>query len=588
MKKKTVFSIPILIIGLILLFANSCEKDEPKSAPLINTTAVTEITKTSAISGGNVTNDGGTGVTSRGICWSKNKMPTINDSKTTNGTGTGSFSGNITGLTSNTTYYVRAFATNSVGTSYGNEVTFKTLEDTKAPTITTAKATDITQTTAVSGGDITDDGGAEITARGVCWSKKENPTVSDSKTSDGKGKGSFTSNITKLEANTKYYVRAYATNSVGTSYGENVVFTTEKATPTSEPMVLQFNTNKSPGTTVTLPLYGAVDVTVDWGDSNSNKYTIEGNQSHTYAKEGTYTVEISGSLKQFGQYNYPNADKLIKVISFGNIGLNSLDHAFHKAINLIEVPINLPSTVSNLEAMFREASSFNFDIGGWDVSNVHTMRIIFREASSFNQDISSWDVSNVGDMDYMFDRASAFNQNIGSWDVSKAWSMFSMFNGASSFNQDISSWNVSNVSEMSYMFSYATAFNQNISSWDVSKVYNMRGMFRGAAAFNQNIGNWDLSIAIDLSEMFSNATAFDQDIGSWNISNVTKLSEMFKDVTLSTANYDKLLIGWAGRTVKKEVVFDGGNSKYSAGAAADARAKLIGTYEWTITDGGEE
>ena len=83
MKKKTLFSIPILIIGLILLFANSCEKDEPKSAPLINTTAVTEITKTSAISGGNVTNDGGTGVTSRGICWSKNKMPTINDSKTT-------------------------------------------------------------------------------------------------------------------------------------------------------------------------------------------------------------------------------------------------------------------------------------------------------------------------------------------------------------------------------------------------------------------------------------------------------------------------------------------------------------------------
>ena len=586
MKNRIKISISILLIGLILLIANSCDKDEPKNAPLINTTAVTEIAKTSAISGGNVINDGGAGVTSRGICWSKNEMPTINDSKVSTGTGLGSFSGNITGLVANTTYYVRAFATNSVGTSYGKAISFKTLEDTKVATITTTKVTDITQTTAVSGGDITNDGGAEISARGVCWSKKENPTVSDSKTSDGKGKGSFTSAITKLEANTTYYVRAYATNSVGTSYGENVMFTTENVTTTSEPMVLQFNTNKSSGTTVTLPLYGTVNVTVDWGDGNSNKYTIEGNQSLTYAKEGIYTVKISGSLEQFGKYDYPNADKLIKVTSFGNIGLNSLDHAFHKAINLIEVPTKIPSTVSTLDAMFREASSFNFDIGGWDVSNVYGMRLIFREASSFNQDISSWDVSNVGDMAYMFDRASAFNQNIGSWDVSKAWSMFSMFSGASSFNQDIGSWNVNKVSSMSYMFQDASSFNQNISSWDVSNVYDMRAMFRGAAAFNQNIGNWDLSTALDLSEMFSSATAFDQDIGSWNIINVTKLSAMFKDVTLSTANYDKLLIGWAGRTVKKEVVFDGGNSKYSAGAAANARAKLTGTYEWTITDGG--
>ena len=114
----------------------------------------------------------------------------------------------------------------------------------------------------------------------------------------------------------------------------------------------------------------------------------------------------------------------------------------------------------------------------------------------------------------------------------------------------------------------------------------MSYMFSAATAFNQNIGNWDVSTAINLSGMFSNATAFDQDIGSWNISNVTDMSEMFKEAALSTANYDKLLIGWAGRTLKKEVVFDGGNSKYSAGAATSARAKLTGDYEWTITDGG--
>lgn len=83
-------------------------------------------------------------------------------------------------------------------------------------------------------------------------------------------------------------------------------------------MVLQFDTNKSEGTTVTLPLYRTVNVTVNWGDGNRNTYTEAGNQDHTFAAEGTYTVSISGSLEQFGQIGYPNADKLVAVTSFGN------------------------------------------------------------------------------------------------------------------------------------------------------------------------------------------------------------------------------------------------------------------------------
>ncbi len=87
---------------------------------------VTGILSTSAICGGNITNDGGTSITARGVCWSASPNPTTTNSKTTDGTGTGTFTSTITGLSTVTTYYARAYATNSTGTTYGNEITFKT------------------------------------------------------------------------------------------------------------------------------------------------------------------------------------------------------------------------------------------------------------------------------------------------------------------------------------------------------------------------------------------------------------------------------------------------------------------------------
>jgi hypothetical protein len=99
-------------------------------------------------------------------------------------------------------------------------------EDENAPSLTTAAVTSITATTAIAGGEITDEGTSAVTARGVCWSANENPTISDTKTSDGAGTGSFTSAITGLTPGTLYHVRAYATNTEGTAYGADVPFTT--------------------------------------------------------------------------------------------------------------------------------------------------------------------------------------------------------------------------------------------------------------------------------------------------------------------------------------------------------------------------
>ncbi len=198
--------------------------------PTVTTSAITGITQTTATSGGNVTNDGGAAIIARGVCWSTTLDPTTTNNKTIDGTGTGSFTSNITGLTISTTYYLRAYATTSNGTGYGNESAFTTLGP--IPLVTTATVTNIAQTTATCGGNITSDGGSTISARGVCWSTINDPTTADNKTSDGTGTGSYTSSITGLTANTTYYVRAYATSVNGTGYGSDMIFTTLPTTIT--------------------------------------------------------------------------------------------------------------------------------------------------------------------------------------------------------------------------------------------------------------------------------------------------------------------------------------------------------------------
>ena len=194
--------------------------------PTVTTASITDITQTTATGGGDVTDDGGATVTARGVCWSINPNPTLADDFTTDGSGTGSFTSLLTGLSPDTEYFVRAYATNSEGTVYGNELSFFTLQTVNLPTVTTASITDITQTTATGGGDVTDDGGATVTARGVCWSLNSNPTLADDFTSDGSGTGLYTSSLTGLSPDTEYYVRAYATNSEGTAYGNELSFFT--------------------------------------------------------------------------------------------------------------------------------------------------------------------------------------------------------------------------------------------------------------------------------------------------------------------------------------------------------------------------
>lgn len=256
--------------------------------PTVTTSSVTEITSNSATCGGNVTSDGGSLVTQVGICWSTSHNPTTNDSYAieTEWMG-GSFSKHIEGLSANTTYYVRAFATNAVGTAYGQERSFTTTNDVSLPSVTTLSVTNITQNSATGGGNVTSDGGATVTERGICWSISQNPSISNAPFQTcGSGTGSFTATISPLSANTTYYVRAYAKNSAGIAYGVQKSF---KTSSSSNQAWLHYDEG---------------DITGNWGWSNEEEmeWAVMFPTSNLTSYSGTSITKVQAYLGEWGWF----------------------------------------------------------------------------------------------------------------------------------------------------------------------------------------------------------------------------------------------------------------------------------------------
>lgn len=171
-----------------------------------------------------VAEQGASAVIVRGICWNTTPTPVMNDYHESCGDGLGSFARNITGLASNTKYYVRAYAVNGHGVAYSNEVTVTLESEMTLPTVLTKDVMSIMDDMATGGGNVVDDGGAVVTERGICWGTNHNPTVDDTHLASGSGVGVFSCHITGLEQNVTYYVRAYAVNAKGIAYGSEVSF----------------------------------------------------------------------------------------------------------------------------------------------------------------------------------------------------------------------------------------------------------------------------------------------------------------------------------------------------------------------------
>ncbi|NUJ98366.1 BspA family leucine-rich repeat surface protein, partial [Candidatus Gracilibacteria bacterium] len=280
---------------------------------------------------------------------------------------------------------------------------------------------------------------------------------------------------------------------------------------------------------VNLPLIpsGNYNFTVDWGDGTSdtiNSWNQE-EKNHTYSSEGTYTIEISGTIEGFAFFNGGDKDKIINISSWGPLNLGNSGYYFNGASHLTITAtdiLNLSGTTI-FDGAFSETTSLTNipNINSWNLSNVTSMSEMFYK-SSFDGYIGDWNTSNVNNMCGMFIGANNFNQDIGSWNTSNVTCMWGMFRGASNFNQNIGNWDTSNVEDMGYMFFGASSFNQNLSSWNTAQVTNMTAMF-WESNFNAPIGNWDTSNVTSMEYMFD-ATPFNQDISNWNTAQVTNMA----------------------------------------------------------------
>ena len=201
--------------------------------PTLQTKAVSAITVFSGTTGGIITFDGGAPVKKCGVCWSLHPDPTLNDSVVFCEQVSDNFTSIVSGLTPETTCYVRAFATNKAGTAYGQVEHFTTGRIT-LPMVTTGTITNINRTWATCRGEVLDEGGLMVFERGICWSDHPDPTLDDSSGKTGTGLGTYLVVVNHLTPNTTYYVRAYAINGEGLTYGEVKEFTTLPTPETPE------------------------------------------------------------------------------------------------------------------------------------------------------------------------------------------------------------------------------------------------------------------------------------------------------------------------------------------------------------------
>ncbi len=215
------------LLFIFLFITSSCKKEKPVTFAIL-TLPVTNITDSTAISGGNIMSDGGKKTYDRGICWGLDSLPTTLFDVTRSNSDSNKYTCKMSRLDHGVIYHVRAYMSNELGITYGADISFKT-SYASIPTVQTNNSVSgITSTTAVIGGTVLTDGGTIVSHRGICWGTLPDPieTFPLATSRDSSGVGSFTHQLTKLYPNTTYHVRAYAENYAGTAYGEDISFTT--------------------------------------------------------------------------------------------------------------------------------------------------------------------------------------------------------------------------------------------------------------------------------------------------------------------------------------------------------------------------
>ena len=292
-------------LGIIVLFfsalsINSCEKED---VPILTTTPITNIEGTTAISGGTITSEGSGTVLSRGVCWSTNPTPTIDDNKTMDDAGAGTFTSTLTGLIGATTYYVRAYATNGSGVGYGMTMSFTTLG--QAPTVSCIPATNITTTTATLNGTVNPNHlSTVVTFEYGKTIDYGNTLTAPSSPVTGSISTNISANISDLEAGTVYHFRIKTANSLGTTYSNDISFTTLGQAPVANTTSVNQYLESANVVGSVNANYLPTTVTFEYGLSTSYGSSISAIQSPVTGNTNTIVTATITGLSSGTTYHF--------------------------------------------------------------------------------------------------------------------------------------------------------------------------------------------------------------------------------------------------------------------------------------------
>jgi len=248
-------------------------------------------------------------------------------------------------------------------------------------------------------------------------------------------------------------------------------------------------------------------------------------------------------------------------------------------------------TISDLTGVTSSIQVFNGctnldQVINWNLPNTANVQEMFKDCVSLNSSISLTTSSSLTSTLSMFNGCTALTGGVTISDLTGVTNAENMFRNCSNFDQALT-WNMPSLQNADDMFVSCISLDSAINLTTSSNLTDCEGMFHVCNALTGGVTISDVSGVTTMYRMFRNCFNFDQDLSGWDIQSLTNAAQMFNGATLSTANYDALLIGWEANSHNNGVTFDGGNSKYTGGgAAATARANLDPGDSWTITDGG--
>ncbi len=329
------------------------------SIPNILSSDITSITDTSARSGGNIKDDGGASITGRGVCWSTSTNPTTADYKTEDGPGTGNFTSSITGLSANTTYYLRAYAVNSVGPAYGNELSFTTTSGPLfPPTAATAAATSVTNTTATLNGAVNANGSSTIVTfeygttnlYGYIATAMQSPA-------DGANTTAVHVVLTGLTAGTLYHFRIKAVSSVGTTYSDELSFTTQQLPESNTNLATQVSHSTATLNATINATNLSTTVIFEYGTTPAYGTTVTASPNPVIGGNTTGVIANITGLECNNTYYF-------RVSASNSSGTVFGDQLSFSTTQCLTVPSVTTTSISNITASSVQGGGFVTDDGG--------------------------------------------------------------------------------------------------------------------------------------------------------------------------------------------------------------------------------